>query len=106
MDNSRSHPSRGDELTINLDPPSSGRSRLRASGMFAALPATLKGRTVVVDASNAKAIAPGFADQVCKEEPVLRHARRVILSHASSELAEYVRRSAEAHGVADKLTVQ
>jgi len=69
------------------------------------IPTELSTSEVIVHADGLVSAAPSFADELCKEILVTRQAARLTVDQASHKLAFYLRRSANARGVSDRLVL-
>jgi hypothetical protein len=69
------------------------------------IPTELSTCEVVVHAEALVSAAPSFADELCKEILVTRCAARLTVKDPSTKLAFYLRRSANARGVSDRLQI-
>lgn len=81
-------------------------SRESAQAVLATIPHDLTGQRVALNCRELRSGSPSFADEIVRVVLVERRATELALVGASERFAVYVRDSAQAHDVVDRLLVR
>lgn len=90
---------------IRVEPPNHAGSRDQAQKLAAALPAELKGQTVLLDCSELVVGAPSFLDEMVKQVLVVRRADALEINGARDRARDLLERAAQNRSVRERLRV-
>lgn len=88
-----------------IEIPRVASSRKSAEIVTSDLPSDLSSATVEVFAGEVTSASQSFADELCTQILVERHASRLVVHDASPRFAQYLRTSARLRDVAEHLSV-